>query len=75
MTHEELPLSFSGPLPLPLSPNAFLHSFWDTTRLEGMNNKVRLISHRAYGFHSAESLIAMIYLCCSNITLPQLQLS
>jgi len=29
--------------------------------------KVRLISHRAYGFHSADALIAMIYLCCAGI--------
>ena len=31
-------------------------------RLEALNSKARLISHRAYGFHSAEALIAMIYL-------------
>ncbi|MCP3996181.1 MAG: ISL3 family transposase [bacterium] len=43
-------------------------------RLEGTNNKIRLLSHRAYGFHSAEALIAMIYLCCSKITFSQLQL-
>ena len=36
-------------------------------RLEAMNSKVRLISHRAYGFHSANALIAMIYLCCGGI--------
>ncbi|MGH2905042.1 MAG: transposase, partial [Solirubrobacteraceae bacterium] len=36
-------------------------------RLEGLNSKIRLISHRAYGFHSAAALMAMIYLCCSNI--------
>jgi transposase len=41
---------------------------------EGMNNKIRLLSHRAYGFHSAPPLIAMIYLCCAGITLPDLQL-
>jgi transposase len=34
---------------------------------EGMNNKIRLLSHRAYGFHSAAPLIATIYLCCSGI--------
>jgi transposase len=54
---------------------AFIHSRLTNARLEGMNNKARLISHRAFGFHSAQPLIAMIYLCCSNITLPQLQLS
>ena len=36
-------------------------------RLEALNSKVRLISHRAYGFHSANALIAMIYLCCSGV--------
>ena len=36
-------------------------------RVEALNGKVRLISHRAYGFHSADALIAMIYLCCSGI--------
>ena len=41
-------------------------------RLEALNSKVRLITHRAYGFHSADALIAMIYLCCAGIpiTLP-----
>jgi len=43
-------------------------------RLEGMNNKIRLISHRAYGFHSSQALIAMIYLCCTKIDLDLLQL-
>lgn len=40
---------------------------------EGLNNKTRLITRRAYGFHSAHALIAMIFLCCGGITLsPQL---
>ena len=39
-------------------------------RLEALNSKVRLISHRAYGFHSADALIAMIYLCCAGIQIP-----
>jgi transposase len=37
-------------------------------RLEALNSKVRLLSLRAYGFHSANALIAMIYLCCAGIT-------
>jgi transposase len=36
-------------------------------RLEALNSKVRLLSHRAYGFHSADAVIAMIYLCCAGI--------
>jgi len=36
-------------------------------RLEGLNSRVRLISHRSFGFHSAAPLIALIYLCCGGI--------
>ena len=36
---------------------------------EGLNNKTRLITRRAYGFHSAEALGAMIHLCCGGIVL------
>jgi len=37
--------------------------------VEGMNSKIRMISHRAFGFRSGAALIAMIQLCCSGITL------
>jgi transposase len=42
-------------------------------RLEGLNSKIRLISHRSFGFHSADALIALVYLCCTGIVidLPQ----
>jgi transposase len=42
-------------------------------RLEGLNSKIRLISHRSFGFHSADALIALVYLCCTgiDITLPR----
>ncbi len=43
--------------------------------LEGMNNKIRLISHRAYGFKSAQTLAAMIFLCCSAFPLPLPQIA
>jgi len=36
---------------------------------EGLNNKIRLIMRRAYGFHSAHALAAMIHLGCGGITL------
>lgn len=36
---------------------------------EGLNNKTRLITRRAYGFHSPQALAAMIHLCCGGITL------
>ena len=36
-------------------------------RLEGLNSRIRLISHRSFGFHTADPLIALVYLCCSGI--------
>ena len=36
-------------------------------RLEALNSRVRLISHRAHGFHSPDALIAMVSLCCAGI--------
>jgi transposase len=53
---------------------AFLEHRVSNARAEGINNKIRLLSHRAYGFHSAAPLIATIHLCCGGIRLPELQL-
>jgi len=36
---------------------------------EGLNNKLRIVSRRAYGFHSAEALIAMLFLNSGGIEL------
>ena len=36
---------------------------------EGLNNKARLATRRAYGFHSAAAVIAMIMLCCTGLDL------
>ena len=38
-------------------------------RTEGLNGKIRVITRRAYGFHSASALISFIFLCCSGLTL------
>ena len=38
-------------------------------RTEALNNKVRLIVRRAYGFHSAEAALALVMLTCGPITL------
>jgi len=45
--------------------------------LEGINNKIKMIQHRAFGFHSAQALMAMVHLVCGNIPtdLPQLPIS
>ena len=43
--------------------------YWGTTSgvVEGTNNKIKLAIHRAYGFHSIDALMSMVYLCCSGI--------
>lgn len=38
-------------------------------RPEGLNNKVRLIIRRAYGFHSPEAALALVHLACGPVTL------
>jgi transposase len=38
-------------------------------RTEALNNKVRLITRRAYGFHTAEAALALVLLTCGPITL------
>jgi transposase len=38
-------------------------------RAEGINNVVRLIVHRARGFHSAQAALALVMLSCGPITL------
>ncbi len=37
--------------------------------VEGFNNKLRVIARRAFGFHSSEALIAMLYLISGGIIL------
>jgi len=48
---------------------------WTKTRLsngavEGMNNKIKSISHRSFGFRTAENFVAAIYHCCARLPLP-----
>ena len=48
---------------------------WTTLRLsngavEGMNNKIKSISHRSFGFRSAKNFIVAIYHCCARLPLP-----
>jgi transposase len=38
--------------------------------VEGMNNKIKAISHRSFGFRSAKNFIAAIYHCCARLPLP-----
>ena len=48
---------------------------WTELRLsngavEGMNNKIKSVSHRSFGFRSANNFIAAIYHCCARLPLP-----
>lgn len=48
---------------------------WTKIRLsngavEGMNNKIKSISHHSFGFRSAKNFIAAIYHCCARLPLP-----
>jgi transposase len=44
---------------------AYLNTGLSNGRSEGLNGKARVITRRSYGLHSAQSLIAMLFLCCS----------
>ena len=48
---------------------------WTKLRLsngavEGMNNKIKSISHRSFGFRKAQYFVAAIYHCCARLPLP-----
>jgi len=38
-------------------------------RAEAMNNTIKLIVRRAYGFHSARAALALVHLTCGHLTL------
>jgi len=46
-------------------------------RAEALNNKVKLIVRRAYGFHSAQAALALVHLTCglTTLTLPHEKLA
>jgi len=48
--------------------NAIEHGI-SNGRVEGLNNKVRLIVRRAYGFHSADAALALVMLGAGPIDL------
>ena len=39
-------------------------------RLEAINNKIKLLIRRAYGFRNLESMFSFIQLICSNVRIP-----
>lgn len=49
---------------------AYFDTGYTTSMSEGFNNKARLATRRAYGFHSAEAFLAMIELTCPGLPVP-----
>jgi len=45
----------------------YVRTRFTNARTEGMNGKIRTITRRAFGFHSATALISMIFLCCGGV--------
>lgn len=45
----------------------YVRTRFTNARTEGLNGKIRTITRRAFGFHSATALIAMIFLCCGGV--------
>jgi transposase len=48
---------------------AFIATGLSNGKVEGLNGKIRTLTRRAYGFHSARSLISLIFLCCTGLVL------
>jgi transposase len=48
---------------------AFIATGLSNGPTKGLNGKIRTLTRRAYGFHSASSLIGLIFLCCTGLTL------
>jgi transposase len=47
----------------------YIRTGFNNGRAEGINNKVRSVIKRAFGFHDATSLIGMLLLCCGGLHL------
>ncbi|MGN1414764.1 MAG: transposase [Anaerovoracaceae bacterium] len=39
-------------------------------RIESTNNKIKLLICKAYGFRNIQNMLDMVYLVCSNLTIP-----
>ena len=48
---------------------AYVHERLSNGIVEGFNNRLRMVARRAFGLHSAQSLIALLFLCCGGIQL------
>ena len=52
---------------------AFIRFRLSNGLIEGLNAKARLLTRRAYGFHSANAVLAMIMLCCTKLRLQPIR--
>ena len=43
----------------------------DNGTVEGLNNKAKLVIHKAYGFRTAKTYIRNLYHCLADLPLPQ----
>ncbi len=41
-----------------------------SAKVESMNNKIKLIIRRSFGFRNIQNMLDMVYLCCSNLNIP-----
>ena len=48
---------------------AYIRTGLSNGPVEGLNGKARVLTRRAFGFHSAESLVALLFLCCAGLQL------
>ncbi len=51
---------------------SYFHLPIDNGSVEGLNNKAKVISHRAYGFRSAKNYILNLYHCMADLPMPNL---
>ena len=42
----------------------------NNARIEAINNKIKLIIRKAYGFRNINNMLDMVYLVCSKIDIP-----
>ena len=49
---------------------AYFETGYTTSHAEGQNNKARLATRQAYGFHTPEAVCAMIELRCTGLVIP-----
>ena len=48
---------------------AFIKGRHTNAVVEGINNRLRMVARRAFGFHGPQALISMLFLCCGDIRL------